>query len=140
MRVTIRDPIDGSAFTCSDDVADKFVDLSKRHGMPIWDIHKMVRVVLLGIEGWDDEWYPEREFDQLKCDNYDLRHWGGLLGVKQLLAIRDRARRAILRRAERETDPIKKQQLEAMLQPKPEWEEIQRRARAMMAKQRRTRR
>jgi hypothetical protein len=42
--------------------------------------------------------------------------------------------RSIARRAERETDPIKKQELEAMLKITPEWERILRRAEAMLAK------
>jgi hypothetical protein len=133
-RVTIRDPIDGSGFTTDDTSAPLYVELAKRHGMPIWDIYKMVRVVLLGIEARDDEWYPERELDQLKRDNYDLDHWKGVLSVEALLAIHNRAWRAIARRAERETDPIKKQELEAMLKITPEWERILRRAEAMLAK------
>ena len=118
-------PEDGSVtfINYDDDVVDKYVEVAERHNLELVEVLEMVKIAALAQMDLDE---PPPLLEELQMDEAHLNSAKDYpLTLAQLFEIRERAGRAIAYALSRETDPVKRLKLEAMLQPSENWLRIE---------------
>jgi hypothetical protein len=115
--IHVRDPVDGGSVSFLDEdaeeVAGLFLELGDRHWPTIKEVFTMAMVVLFGTAAFDPDRPPSKVLER---DAEQLAKWNSTyFSYKELFDILDRADTAIEAALRRETDPVKRARLRAVL-------------------------